>query len=77
MRCKYMLDFGDFKLEAYNIPALVKLYFDNYDRIIGKFYGRYVWNGKNYEFMNNDDYKSYAKYWIYYDKKRLLEQDFV
>lgn len=77
MRCKYLLDFGDFNLEADNIPELVKLYFDNYDRIIDKFYSRYVWNGKNYEFMNYDDYKSYAKYWNYYNKKRLIEQDFV
>ena len=37
MRCKYMLAFDDFNLEADNIPDLVKLYFDNYDRIIDKF----------------------------------------
>ncbi len=77
MRCKYMIHFGDFILEADNIPDLVKLYFDNYNRIIGKSYARYVWNGKNYDYMDMDSYKSYSKYWNYYNKKRIIEQDFV
>lgn len=77
MKCKYMIDFVDFKLEADNIPDLVKLYFDNYDRTHNEIYARFEWTGQNYEYMNSDDYNLYTKYWNYYNKKRLMEKDFV